>query len=126
MNIEELCLIERISDRVVVIINKTHHNPISYLPLIEKELGKLNFSGTIVFDLLVSNGYSSNRFVEGSVNAGKVKRRSMRVIDTSNVDKDVTVEADKFYRSHPLLVENNSILSEEEKYKMIGNRHVRQ
>jgi len=126
MNVEELCQIERISDRVAMIINKTHDNPISYLPVIEEELGKLNFSRKIIFDLLLSNGYSSNRFVEANVNEAKFDRHSMRVIDTSNVDKDVTVEADKFYKSHPLLVENNSILSEEEKYKMIGNRHVRQ
>jgi len=126
MNVEELCQIERISDRVAMIINKTHDNPISYLPVIEEELGKLNFSRKIIFDLLLSNGYSSNRFVEANVNEAKFDRHSMRVIDTSNVDKDVTVEADKFYKSHPLLVENNSILSEEEKYKMIGNHHVRQ
>jgi hypothetical protein len=119
MDTEELYQIERISDRVVIIFCTTYVNPISHLPIIEKELSRLNFSGKIIFDLLLSNGYSSNRFIEADVYKAKVNRDTMRVIDSSNVDEFFIRRTHDFYKSHPYLVEINNILLDEEKYNLI-------
>ncbi|MCM0591924.2 MAG: type II toxin-antitoxin system RnlB family antitoxin [Gloeotrichia echinulata DEX184] len=91
----------------------------SYLPMIEKELSRLNFSGKIIFDLLLSNGYSSNRFIEADVYEAKVNRGSMKVIDSSKLDEFLMRKTHDFYKSHPKLVESNNILLDEEKYHLI-------
>jgi hypothetical protein len=119
MNVKELYQVEIISDRVVVIFCTTYINPISYLPIIEEDLSKINFSGKIIFDLLLSNGYNSNRFVEADVCEAKVNRRSMKVIDSSTLDEFLLEKTYDFYKSHPYLVESNSILLDEEKYYLI-------
>jgi hypothetical protein len=119
MDVKELYQIERISDQVVVIFCTTYINPISYLPAIEEDLSKINFSGKIIFDLLLSNGYSSNRFIEAEVCEARVNRRSMRVIDSSNLDEFIIGRTYDFYKSHSYLVEMNSILLDEEKYHLI-------
>jgi hypothetical protein len=119
MDTKELYQIEKISDRVVVIFSTTYVNPISYLPAIEKDLGKMDLSGKIIFDLLLSNGYSFNRFVEVAVCKGKVDRRSMKVVDFSNLDETIISFTDNFYKLHPSLVENNHILLDEEKHDLM-------
>ncbi|GAB1539942.1 hypothetical protein NUACC21_26110 [Scytonema sp. NUACC21] len=121
IDIKELYRIERISEQVVAIFCTTYVNPISYLPIIEEELIRLNFSGKIIFDLLLSNGYSSNRFIEAEVCKTKVNRSSMKVINSSNLDEFFIKRTQEFYKSHPELVENNNILQDEEKYYLIHN-----
>ena len=119
MNVKELYQVEMISDQVVVIFCTTYINPISYLQIIEEDLSKINFSGKIIFDLLLSNGYSSNRFVEAEASEAKVNRRSMKVIDSSNLDEFLLGKTHDFYKSHPYLVESNSILLDEQKYHLL-------
>lgn len=119
MQTQDLYQIERICKQVVIIFCTTYKNPISYLPSIEQELSKINFSGKIIFDLLLSNGYSSNRFVEADVFEAQVNRRSMKVIDFSKLDDFLIEKNHEFYKSHPYLLETNSILLNEEKYYLI-------
>lgn len=119
IDVNKLYQVKKISDRVVVIFCTTYINPISYLPVIEEDLGKMNFSGKIFFDLLLSNGFSLNRFVEADVSEAKVNRRSMKVVDPDSIDESLIETAFDFYRSHPYLVENNVILLEDEKYHLI-------
>lgn len=121
MEIKELYQVERICEQVVIVFCTTYTNPISYLPSIEQELRKINFSGKIIFDLLLSNGYSSNRFIEANVCEAKVNRRTMRVIDSSNLDELIIGKTHEFYKSHPYLVQNNSILLDDEKSYLISS-----
>ncbi|BBD68174.1 antitoxin RnlB [Nostoc commune NIES-4072] len=119
MQTQDLYQIEMICEQVVIIFCTTYKNPISYLPSIEQELSKINFSGKIIFDLLLSNGYSSNRFVEADVFEAQINRRSMKVIDFSKLDDFLIEKTHEFYKSHPYLLETNSILLDEEKYYLI-------
>lgn len=117
MNIKELYQIEKISDQVVVVFATTYVNPISYLPTIEEDLGNMGSSGKIIFDLLLSNGHSFNRFVEGATYDGKIDWKSMKVVDSDNLDKIVINKTEDFYKSHPSLVESSNILLGEEKHE---------
>lgn len=121
MDFKDLYRVNRISDEVVLIFCTTHINPISYLSLIEEDLIRINFSGKIIFDLLLCNGYSTNRFVEASVCGSKVNRRSMRVIESSILDKSTIKNINKFYKKNRHLLENNDILLDDQKYDLINN-----
>jgi hypothetical protein len=119
MDVNKFYRIENISDRVVLIFCTTYINPISYLPVIEKDLGEIKFSGKIIFDLLLANGYNSNRFVEADVIESKINRRSMRVIEPSNLDELLLKKIRIFYKYNPDILEGNAILLDEEKYQLI-------
>jgi hypothetical protein len=119
MDVNKFYRIENISDRVVLIFCTTYINPISYLPVIEKDLGEIKFSGKIIFDLLLANGYNSNRFVEADVIESKINRRSMKVIEPSNLDEFLLKKIRIFYKSNPDILEGNAILLDEEKYQLI-------
>lgn len=119
INFKELYKIEKISDQVVLAVCTTYINPISYLPIIEEDLSRINFTGKIIFDLLLSNGYNTNRFVEADVNEAKVDRKSMKVIDISSLDKTLIDRTYKFYKTHSDLVNNSNILLDEEKYYLL-------
>ena len=43
----------------------------------------------------------------------------MKVVEPSNLDKVFIKRACEFYKTHPYLVESNSILLDEEKYHLI-------
>jgi hypothetical protein len=120
MNPKELYHIEIISKKVVMIFCTTYINPISYLPTIEQDLNKLDFTGAVFFDLLLSNGYSFNRFAETLIYGGKIDRKSIRIIDSSELENIILLKANNFYKSHAYLVERNNILMEEEKYYLIN------
>ena len=119
MNVKELYHIEKIFETVVVVFCTTYINPISYLSAIEKDLSHLGFSGKIIFDLLLSNGCSPNRFIEVDVNKAKLNRISMKVIGYSSLDKRIIAKIDEFYKSHRYLVDRSNILLNEEKYSLI-------
>jgi hypothetical protein len=121
INAKQIYQIERISTCMIIVFSMTYMNPISYLPTIEKDLGELNFSGKIIFDLLLSNGNSSNRFVEASVNKAKIDRRSMKVIGHSSLEPSFIKKTKEFYKSHQSILDNSCILLDEEKFDLICN-----
>lgn len=116
---ENLYQIDKVSDQVVLIFCTTYVNPISCLPSIEKDLIKINFSGKAIFDLLLSNGCNSNRFVAVDVREAQVDRMSMKVVDFSSLDKSLIDRTYDFYKAHPDLVSKNHILLDEEKYYLL-------
>jgi hypothetical protein len=120
MNTKEVYQIEKFSDKVVIVFSTTYVNPISYLPKIEEDLRNNIFTGKVIFDLLLSNGYSSNRFIEVNINNSKIDRSSMKVIESYTIEKDFLDKTHEFYRSHPHLLENNFILLDEEKNLIRG------
>lgn len=121
MNVKELYKVERVSEEITIIFCTTYVNPISHLPNIEQELKKMNFNGKVIFDLLLSNGYTSNRFVEANVFKAKVDRRSMKVIAPSSIDNSLIDKTYDFYKTHPYLLDNNNILLDEEKYYLVNS-----
>ena len=121
INAKELYQTERVSNHTVIVFSMTYINPISYLPNIEEDLGKMNFSGKLIFDLLLSNGNSSNRFVEVTVNKAKIERRSMKVIEHSSLEPYLIKKSREFYMSHQFIVDSSNILLDEEKFNLIYN-----
>lgn len=121
INAKQLYQIERVSDYTIVVFSMTYINPISYLSTIEKDLGKLDFSGKIIFDLLLSNGNSSNRFVEANVNNSKIDRRSMKVIGHSSLESSFVKKTREFYKSHQSILDSSNILLDDEKFNLIYN-----
>jgi hypothetical protein len=115
MNDRACFSIEKVSDTTAVVFANSYVNPVSFMPYIEEQLASMNFSGEVIFDLLLSNGYSFNRILATNAVEGKVDRKAFKIVDLSSLGKVVAQKIEAFYKSNDVLVQSNFILSDEEK-----------
>lgn len=105
------------SDPRPVVIATSYINPLSQMPFIRRELQKLNYTGEILFDQLLSNGYASNRFLKSNYKGDRLVSRNIKV--TSAPDSAILEELDAFYRANPQFVKASS-LTEPEKQALLA------
>ncbi len=118
-NDQEIYLIEKVSDTAAIVFANSYVNPMSFLPYIEEQLVSMSFSGEVVFDLLLCNGYSFNRILTSEAVEGKVDRKAFKIIDHSSLGEVVLERIEAFYKSNKQLVEGNFILLDEEKEALL-------
>lgn len=91
----------------LIIFSTDYISPIDYLSEIEDYLKTKNYLGEIIFDLLLVNGNSENRFIEAFFNGEKFNRKSFMIANKlSNEIKNVTTE---FYFNNLSIVENSRL-----------------
>jgi hypothetical protein len=76
-------------------------------------LKEKSFRGKVIFDLLLSNGNSFNRFIEVFFNGDNFDSKTIKVIN--NIDDNIINKSLDFYNSHLSLLEN-SVLSKAQKF----------
>ena len=108
--------IEYLTDGIVVVFSTAYINPIAYLSKIEEDLRDIKFDGQVIFDLLLSNGYSSNRFVQATVKDSQINKSSIKILKT--VDSLLLKKSHDFYSKNRKFVEN-SILGEQEQKELL-------
>lgn len=86
-----------------VIFSTSYVNPIEDIDDIEEELKPL-FKGKVVFDLLLSNGLTSNRFVEAEFDGTRFNHASFKAL--KDVNDLIIREATNFYSIHSELLKN--------------------
>jgi hypothetical protein len=96
----------KIGDYPFVIFSTSYVSPIENIMDIEQELG-FHFKGKVLFDLLLSNGVSSNRFVEADYDGEKFDYSSFKTLN--QVGLEIKKESSEFYRTHTEFL-TNSIL----------------
>lgn len=111
MNKTAVYEIKLLNELLGIVFSLSYENPLDYLTLINEELLKLRFSGSIYFDLLLSNGQTSNRYIFANVKNGNIKLESISV--KKQVSPEITQESAKFYLNR-LNILHNGILSEDE------------
>jgi hypothetical protein len=119
MEPQDFYRIEPLSDKFVVIFCTTYVNPISYLPSIENDLKKALFNGKVIFDLLLANGYTSNRFIQASVVDNKIDKGSMKVIN--RVSNLVLEKSREFYKNNRSFIEDSSLTDKEQQELLMVN-----
>lgn len=98
-------------NEVIVVTQTTELNPITNLDRLISYLQAIKFSGSVVFDLLYTNGLAYNRFVEINFDGTAFDRQSLNIIE--HIDYNLKNEQDNFFRSAPdILV--GTVLSEAE------------
>lgn len=96
-----------------VIISTSSTNPLDYRTEIEDNLKVSLYKGRVLFDLLLSNGFSPNRFIEMDFDGDKLVSNSASVIDVK--DGNLKTFLYKYYSGVPNYIDN-SILSNSEKF----------
>jgi hypothetical protein len=96
------------------IVLSTHHiNPIQCMDELEKELSKKGYSGRILLDLLLSNGYNEDRFFEIYFDGNKLNLDTLA--NLTNVSEEVRLFSVDYYSQHFDMIKN-SVLTKPQRY----------
>ena len=106
-------IIEFKSDYKYVILATSYENPIDELENIEEELEAKEYSGKVLFDLLLCNGMNSSRFVEIKFNGEYFDLSSS--ITIKNPNNSIKEDIHQYFKDKPALLEN-SVLPKAQRY----------
>lgn len=87
-----------------IVFSTSYINPLEEIEEIEKEM-EFQFQGKVLFDLLLSNGLTSNRFLEAEFWDGKFQYTSIKPVN--NLDNLIKKESIHFYRENIELLQNS-------------------
>jgi len=102
--------VEFVNPEFCIIYSISYESPLDYLKSIENTLSALKFSGHVIFDLLLCNGDSANRFFETWYLKNDSKFQEVLLLFPSN--SILRERSAKFYASR-IDILRNSILSED-------------
>ena len=93
--------LQKINNRAYgyIIFSVNFYSPIDYLANIEEELLGINYSGKVLFDLLLVNGNSFNRYLTAEIKKGKFDKKSFSVL--SRVPDGVKEKSLEYYVQRP-------------------------
>lgn len=106
--------INQITNNHVVVFSTSHHSPTEQLDSIAKELLKKQFKGVVIFDMLLSNGNTKQRYFESMFNGTNFLNESFKNICEQSLElKDIS---HKFYSKNISLVDKSHILPKSTKF----------
>ena len=91
----------------LIIFSTDYISPIENLTNIEDNLKSKKYSGNIIFDLLLTNGNSCNRFIEAFFDGEKFDRRSFSV--ATKLSYEINRVSSEFYYNNLFVVENSRL-----------------
>jgi hypothetical protein len=103
---------------MLVVTASSDFNPMQQLKTLSIELQNMKFRGSVVFDLLYTNGQAYNRFVEINFDGTAFDRKSLNIIE--HIDYNLKSEQDDFFRSAPDILAG-TVLSEAERAAFISS-----
>ena len=109
-------IIEFKSDYKYVVLATSYGNPIDELENIEDELKVKEYSGKVLFDLLLCNGMNSNRFVEIKFDGERFDLSSSIIV--KNPNNSIKKGTHQYLKDKPALLEN-SVLPKAQRYIII-------
>lgn len=99
---EDYKIKESSNEYPIVVYSLSYKSPLGALRHIEKELE--SYRGKVLFDLLMSNGLASNRFIVADYDGDKFDVGSFTI---TQVGRDIKRESLSFYMEDPALLENS-------------------
>lgn len=104
----ELLELEEGKEYRFIVLSTNYISPTECLNDIEQKLAKIGCNGKILFDFLLANGNSSNRFCTIHFDGEKFDLDSLAIVNPKDYIKQMSLD---FYREHVDLIKN-SILDE--------------
>jgi hypothetical protein len=91
---------------IYLILSNSYNSPIEHLEQIETNL-RNSYSGRVIFDLLLSNGNSSNRFIEAKFDGEKFDYTSFRILP--EVDREIKEVSASYYRNNENFLQSSIV-----------------
>lgn len=101
-----------------VVLSTSYISPLGRLNEVEAYLSKVGYVGEVLFDLLMSNGFASNRILKMDFDGKKFNRNLVTIVE--NLEADILKILYTFYFENPKYIDN-SILPEAQKFILKRN-----
>ena len=101
---------------VVVTLNNNRLDEVLFE--VEQQLKLEKYKGNLLFDLLLTNGQSTNRFIHTSFNGSRMNTRALKVIESNKVGIKPLHAISRYHFKHVNQIKN-SFLSSLQKSKII-------
>ncbi len=93
-----------------------YSRPEEYLPSLEKELARKKFQGYILFDLLLCNGFNSQRYLKSYFDGNSFQEDSFVILTDKELNSKIKEASFKFYSTQNELLDNNCLLTKAQKF----------
>ncbi|WP_416041841.1 type II toxin-antitoxin system RnlB family antitoxin [Edwardsiella ictaluri] len=97
----------------MLVVATSYESPLSCLGSIAQHLRDEAFEGSVLFDLLCTNGLEDNRFVALYFDGMDFVRNTFRLVDKADLSPDLLHTQDKFFAEHPDILQM-SLLNQNE------------
>lgn len=101
-----------------VVVATSYINPLGSIVEVQNDSTLVGFEGDILFDNLLSSGFSSNRFISIGFKDGRFDYSSVKIVD--DVEKDILGLIYDFFYNNPTCVDK-SILPSPQKHILNNN-----
>lgn len=105
------------SDSCKVVVATSYVSPLSQVYAIANELKSIDYKGEVIFDLVLSNGFSSNRFLKTNFDGDQLNIGKIEAF--SKVKDNILDELYVFFYENPQFVKASS-LPEPQKYVLLN------
>lgn len=105
------------SDSRKVVVATSYVSPLSQVYAIAHELNSVGYKGEVIFDLVLSNGFSNNRFLKTDFDGDQLNIGKIEVLP--KLKSDVLDELYTFFYEKPEYVKASS-LPEPQKYVLLN------
>ena len=105
------------SDSCKVVVATSYVSPLSQVYAIALELKSIGYQGDVIFDLVLSNGFSSNRFLKTDFDGEQLNIGKIEVLP--KLKSNILDELYVFFYEHPQYVKASS-LPEPQKYVLLN------
>lgn len=90
----------------IIVYSTNYYRMEEYMAEVESILKEMNYEGNVIFDLLLSNGYAFNRFIEMYFNGEKFNIKSTKIYEAN---LDMLTESLEFYSENMEYVKNSNL-----------------
>lgn len=116
--------LNKIDDNQTIVYSTSFHSPTEQIKSIEKELIKKDFKGKVIFDFLLTNGDTKQRYFETFFDGKEINLNNFKnIFEKSNELKKISLD---FYFKNFKYVEQSEIVSKSTKFlikkKFMGNK----
>ena len=116
--------LNKIDDNQTIVYSISFHSPTEQIKSIEKELINKDFKGKVIFDFLLTNGDTKQRYFETFFDGKEINLNNFKnIFEKSNELKKISLE---FYFKIFKYVEQSEIVSKSTKFlikkKFMGNK----
>ncbi|OCL85167.1 Antitoxin LsoB [Arcobacter porcinus] len=106
--------LNKIDDNQTIVYSISFHSPTEQIKSIEKELINKDFKGKVIFDFLLTNGDTKQRYFETFFDGKEINLNNFKnIFEKSNELKKISLE---FYFKNFKYVEQSEIVSKSTKF----------
>lgn len=96
-------LISTKTEYKLLVLSVSYISPFDEIEELENDLREMNFKGIVLFDLILCNGVSPNRFIKSYFDGNSFYSNTFEIVN--NIKDDVKLISSNFYKNNSDLID---------------------